>query len=92
MGIGSWIVFGLLAGLAAHAIVPGKNPGGCSPGCGNIVVTAVIGIVGAVIGGYIGTALGLGDVQGFNLRSFLLAVAGSVTFLVVLKAIRGKDS
>ena len=41
-----WIVFGLIAGLIAKAIMPGKDPGG-------FIITTVLGIVGAVIGGYL---------------------------------------
>ena len=42
-----WIVFGLIAGLIAKAIMPGRDPGGC-------IVTVIIGIAGSVIGGFIG--------------------------------------
>ena len=44
MGIIAFIILGLLAGLIAKAIMPGKDPGG-------YIVTAVIGIVGALVGG-----------------------------------------
>lgn len=84
MGIGSWLLFGLLAGLVAHIFVPVKGTGG---GCRGIVVTAAIGMVGAAVGGFIGAALGLGDVTGFDLRSFILAVAGAILVLLVFRAI-----
>ena len=45
-----WIVFGLLAGLIAKAIMPGRDPGG-------VIVTIVLGIVGTIIGGFIGRAV-----------------------------------
>ena len=51
------------------------------------IVTAVIGMAGAAVGGFIGTALGLGDVNGFDLRSFVLAVAGAVIVLLAFRAI-----
>ena len=50
----------------------------------------VLGIVGAAIGGWIGTQLGWGSISGFDLRSLALSVAGAVTFLLVLGAIRGR--
>ncbi|MCU0893909.1 MAG: GlsB/YeaQ/YmgE family stress response membrane protein [Rhodospirillales bacterium] len=75
MGILSWIVFGLLAGLVAKLLMPGQDPGG-------FFVTILIGIAGALVGGFIARALGMGDISGFNLGSFLIAVAGSVILLV----------
>lgn len=81
MGIISWIVLGLVAGLLARAVAPSRGVQGCLP-------TLVVGIVGAVIGGFIATALGADDgVTGFNLWSILLAVVGAVVFLLVLSAI-----
>lgn len=74
MGILSWIVLGLLAGVVAKWIMPGQQPGG-------IVATIVLGILGAVVGGFLGTQLGLGDVQGFDLRSLALAIGGGVVVL-----------
>ena len=43
MGIFSWIIVGLIAGVLAKWIMPGKDPGG-------IVVTVLIGIAGAIVG------------------------------------------
>lgn len=83
MGIVSWLIFGFLAGLVAHLIVPVKKGGGC----GGIVLTAAIGMVGAVVGGFIGSALDLGRPSGFDLRSFVLAVIGAVLVLAVFRAI-----
>ena len=55
MGILSWIVLGLLAGVIAKVIMPGRDPGG-------LILTIVLGIVGALLGGYIGTHFGYGSV------------------------------
>jgi len=82
MGVLSWIIFGLLAGLVARALTPGPNPQGC-------FVTVAIGIAGAAIGGWIGTQLGLGTFTGFNLGSLGLAVIGAVVLLLVLRALQG---
>ena len=80
MGILAWIVFGLLAGAVAQVLMPGDDPGGRS--FMGWLITMVIGIIGAVVGGLIGSAIGLGGISGFNLGSFLIAVAGA--FLVLL--------
>ena len=45
MGIVAWIVLGLIAGILAKLIMPGKDPGG-------MIVTIIIGIAGAFIGGF----------------------------------------
>jgi uncharacterized membrane protein YeaQ/YmgE (transglycosylase-associated protein family) len=74
MGILSWIVFGLIAGALAKLIMPGKDPGG-------VIVTILIGVAGAVIGGFIANALGFGSVSGFDFRSFVIAIVGSLVLL-----------
>lgn len=48
MGILSWIIFGLIAGILAKWIMPGKDGGG-------FFMTILLGIVGAVVGGWIST-------------------------------------
>lgn len=83
MGVLSWIVFGLLAGLIAKWLTSGSDPKGC-------LVTIVIGIVGAAIGGWVGTQLGLGTITGFDLRSLALAVLGAVLLLLALRAVSGR--
>lgn len=83
MGFLAWIVFGLLAGLLAKFIMPGNDPGGC-------FVTVILGIAGAAVGGWIGTQLGFGTVTGFDLRSFGLAIGGSVILLLLYRVLRGR--
>lgn len=83
MGILSWIVFGLIAGALAKWLMPGPNPGGC-------IVTVILGVVGAFVGGYLGTLLGMGKVDGFDLRSFFLAVVGAIVVLAIHRAISKK--
>ena len=81
MGILSWIVFGILAGAIAKWVMPGDDPGG-------IVVTMLLGIAGAVVGGFVGTRLGFGTVTGFDLRSLLVAVGGTLILLGGYRVIR----
>ena len=83
MGILSWIILGLLAGLIAKAIRPGKDPGGW-------IVTIIIGLLGAVVGGWIGSALGWGTVNEFSIRTFLLSTGGAVIVLWIFALIRKK--
>jgi uncharacterized membrane protein YeaQ/YmgE (transglycosylase-associated protein family) len=84
MGILSWIVFGLIAGALARFLKPGEDPAG-------LIMTIVIGILGAVIGGFIGTQLGWGDVTGFNMKSFALAVGGGILLLAAYQMLSGNN-
>ncbi|GAA0503969.1 membrane protein [Saccharopolyspora subtropica] len=81
MGILSWILFGLIAGVIAKFILPGKDPGG-------IILTILIGIAGGLLGGWVSTALAGGEgVTGFNLMSFVWAVVGSLILLAIYRVI-----
>jgi uncharacterized membrane protein YeaQ/YmgE (transglycosylase-associated protein family) len=51
-GIVGWIVFGLIVGIIAKLLMPGRDPGG-------FVVTMLLGIAGALVGGFIGRAMNL---------------------------------
>lgn len=75
MGILSWIVFGLIAGILAKLIMPGNDPGG-------LILTIVLGVAGAVIGGFIGTQFGYGGINGFDFRSMIIAIGGALLLLV----------
>ena len=81
MGILAWIVFGLLAGVVAKFIMPGKDPGG-------FIITILLGIAGAVIGGFLATLIGFGSVSGFDLRSFIIAVLGALLLLFIYRRVR----
>ncbi len=82
MGIFSWIFLGLIVGILAKWIMPGKDPGG-------IIITIIIGIAGALLGGFIGSLLGLGTVTGFNLGSLILATVGALILLFGYKKLKG---
>ena len=81
MGILSWIILGLIVGIIAKFVMPGKDPGG-------IFITIILGIAGAFIGGFIGSTLGLGSVRGFDIRSLLIAVGGSILLLIIYRVIK----
>ena len=81
MGIFSWIIMGLIVGVLAKWIMPGKDPGG-------FIVTICIGIAGSFVGGFIGSLLGIGSVSGFNMISFLLAIGGAILLLILYRVIK----
>ncbi len=76
-----WVVFGLIAGVIAKLLMPGRDPGG-------FIVTILIGVAGAFIGGFIGRYLGFGGVNGFNIRSFAIAVGGAIVLLAGYRALK----
>jgi len=81
MGILSWILVGLIAGVLAKIAMPGPDPGG-------IILTIVIGIVGALIGGFVvNNLLGGPNVTGFSLTSILVATLGSIILLAVYRLV-----
>jgi len=67
-----WMVFGLIVGVIAKVLMPGRDPGG-------IIVTMAIGIAGALTGGFIGRALGwYGPNDG---AGFLMSLVGAILLL-----------
>lgn len=81
MGFITWIVLGLLVGILAKWIMPGRDGGG-------FFMTVLLGIIGAMVGGYVGTLLGLGSVTGFNLSSIAITTMGALIVLFVFNKIR----
>jgi uncharacterized membrane protein YeaQ/YmgE (transglycosylase-associated protein family) len=76
MDILLWIVFGLIVGVVAKFVMPGRDPGG-------MIVTIVLGIVGAMLGGWIGRALGMYQVG--QPVGFIMAVIGAVVILAIYR-------
>lgn len=76
-----WIVLGLVAGIIAKLLMPGRDPGG-------FIITGLLGIVGALVGGFISTRLGFGDVTGFNLPSIIIAVLGAMLLLFIYRMVK----
>jgi len=80
-GILGWILFGLVVGVIAKLLMPGRDPGG-------FVVTILLGIAGALIGGWIGRALGM---YGQNQSAgFFMALLGSIILLAIYRVVIGR--
>ena len=76
MAILSWIVFGLVIGIIAKLLMPGRDPGG-------FIVTMLLGIAGALVGGFIGRAMGFygpGEPAGW-----LMSILGAVILLALYR-------
>ena len=83
MQIIGWIVFGLVVGIVAKFLMPGRDPGG-------FVLTAVLGIAGALVGGVLGRSLGWygeGDSVGF-----VVAVLGAILLLAAYRVTLGRTA
>ena len=83
MDIIIWIIFGLVVGVVAKFLMPGRDPGG-------FIITTALGIVGALLGGGLGRAFGLyrdGEPAGF-----IMAVIGAVAVLFVYRMITRRTS
>jgi uncharacterized membrane protein YeaQ/YmgE (transglycosylase-associated protein family) len=79
MGVLGWILFGLIVGVVAKLLMPGRDPGG-------LIITTLLGIIGAVIGGFLGRSLGFygpGEPAGF-----LMATLGAVVLLFIYRMMR----
>jgi uncharacterized membrane protein YeaQ/YmgE (transglycosylase-associated protein family) len=86
MGILSWVIFGLIAGVIAKLVMPGRDPGGC-------IVTMLIGIAGAFVGGSIYSLFTdrpwSMELMRFDLGSMVLAIIGAVVILAIYRAVLG---
>ena len=89
MGIIAWIVLGLVAGLLANLLIPGRRSQG-------LIVTCVIGILGALGGGWAATELfHVHTLHGFfSLSTWLTAIVGTAILLLAfhLVTMRGRAS
>jgi uncharacterized membrane protein YeaQ/YmgE (transglycosylase-associated protein family) len=74
------IIFGLIVGVIAKLIMPGKDPGG-------ILVTALIGLAGSLIGTFVGRLLWGG--QGYT-AGWITAILGAILVLAVYRFLAGK--
>lgn len=80
-GVLGWILFGLIVGIVAKLVMPGRDPGG-------IIVTILLGIAGALLGGFLGRALGW---YGPNEPAgFIVATLGAILLLVIYRMMVGR--
>jgi uncharacterized membrane protein YeaQ/YmgE (transglycosylase-associated protein family) len=84
VGILSWIVVGLIAGVIAKLLLPGRDPGGC-------IITMLIGIAGAILGGFlVGLFVGGNVVTGVNVTTIVVAIAGAIILLLLYRLLLGR--
>ena len=76
MGILTWIVFGLVVGVIAKLVMPGRDPGG-------IIVTMLLGIAGALVGGFAGRAMGF--YRENEPAGFIMSIVGAIVLLALYR-------
>lgn len=77
-----WIVFGLIAGFIARAVVPGKDDIG-------LLRTILLGVVGSVVGGGLFGMLTVG-LRGFQPAGWIGSIIGAIIVLVIYNKVTGR--
>jgi uncharacterized membrane protein YeaQ/YmgE (transglycosylase-associated protein family) len=79
MSIVLWILFGLVVGVIAKLLTPGRQPGG-------FVITTLLGVAGALLGGFLGRALGIYPSYQ-STGGFFMSIVGAVIILGIYEAV-----
>lgn len=77
------ILIGLVAGIVAKFLMPGRDPGG-------FIITILLGIAGAFIATYLGQAVGWYGPE--DEAGFIGAVVGAIILLVIYRIIKGRQA
>ena len=81
VGLIGTIISGLVVGIIAKFLMPGKDPGG-------FIVTILLGIAGSFVGSWVGQALGLyaaGQAAGW-----IMSVLGAILLLFAYRMIKSR--
>ncbi len=71
-----FVVFGLVVGVLARIVVPGKQEL-------SLLATVLLGLLGSVVGGLVANAIGTGDLMELNVVGAIVAILASVVFIVI---------
>lgn len=75
------ILIGLVVGIVAKFLMPGKDPGG-------FIITTLLGIAGAIVAKYLGQALNW--YQAGEPAGFIASVVGAIILLVLYRVVAGR--
>jgi uncharacterized membrane protein YeaQ/YmgE (transglycosylase-associated protein family) len=73
------IIFGLVVGIIAKLLMPGRDPGG-------FIVTALLGMAGALVGTFIGRAIWGADYA----AGWIAAIVGTILLLLLYRVFAGR--
>jgi len=82
MGLIGTIVIGLLAGVVAKLLMPGRDPGG-------FIITILLGIAGAIVATWLGQAIGW--YQAGEGAGFVGAVVGAIIILIAYRMVQKRQ-
>ena len=81
-----WLVIGLIAGLLARLIMPGRDPMG-------LIATILLGIVGSILGGLVSMAIwGAERGGGIPRAGIIFSIIGAIIVLWVWRMIRSRSA
>jgi uncharacterized membrane protein YeaQ/YmgE (transglycosylase-associated protein family) len=83
MGFLWTLIIGLLAGIVAKFLMPGKDPGG-------FIITMLLGVAGAFVATYLGQAIGW--YQAGEGAGFIGAVVGAIILLLIYRLVRSRSA
>ena len=75
-GVLGWIIFGLIVGVVAKLIMPGRDPGG-------FIITILLGVAGALVGGFLGRALGFYGPD--QVAGYIMSIVGAIILLALYR-------
>lgn len=81
MGILAWILFGLVVGIIAKLLMPGRDPGG-------FIITILLGIAGALLGGFLGQSMGW--YQEGEAAGWIVSILGAILLLALYRMLVGR--
>ncbi len=82
MSILVWILFGLVVGIVAKLLTPGRDPSG-------FVVTILLGVAGSLVGGFLGRVIGLYPTYE-STGGFFMSILGAVILLAIYHVATGR--
>jgi uncharacterized membrane protein YeaQ/YmgE (transglycosylase-associated protein family) len=84
MGFFAFLILGLIAGVIARIVIPGKQPGG-------FWLTLLLGVLGAMLGGWLGGLIFNVNLDEFwSWESWLFSVIGAIIVILIVQAIFGR--
>jgi uncharacterized membrane protein YeaQ/YmgE (transglycosylase-associated protein family) len=80
----SWLVFGLVVGVIARFLLPGRQQTG-------LLVTAVVGIVGSFVGGGLSWLIFGGREGAVSPAGLVMSTIGAIVVLLIYGKLQGKS-
>lgn len=84
MSILFFILFGLVVGVLARLVLPGRQNI-------SLLMTMALGVVGSLVGGFVATALGTGEYDELNILGTIVAVATAALLIAVVAGTSGRS-